>query len=126
MIFVNKVRVKTDVEKIYIHTAVTETVDECIVENALSEFFYQRHAQYLKEHKNITYHTLMIERKLNSYLVEIDRQASEMYDRLIRQMAEREGVTEKLKAEQPMKWVGLTENIQARAREVVNNDLIFA
>lgn len=67
----------------------------------------QRHAQYLKEHKSITYHTLLIEGKLNSYLVEIDRQATEMYDRLIKQMSAKEDVNEKLKAEQPMKWVGL-------------------
>ena len=67
-----------------------------------------------------------MEGKLNSYLVKIDRQAEEMYLRLIKEMAKRQGVTEQLKAEQPMEWVGKMGNIQACAREVVNNELIFA
>ena len=85
----------------------------------------QRHREYLKEHKHIIYTTMLMEGKLNSYLVEIDKQAEEMYLRLIEEMAKKQGVTEALKAEQPMEWVGLMNNIQACAREVVNNDLIF-
>jgi len=67
----------------------------------------------------------MIEGKLNSYLVEIDKQASEMYQRLIDEMAMTQGMTKKLKAEQPMKWIGRMGNIQACAREIVNNDIIY-
>lgn len=85
----------------------------------------QRHREYLKEHKHIIYTTMLMEGKLNSYLVEIDKQAEEIYLRLIEEMAKKQGVTEALKAEQPMEWVGLMNNIQACAREVVNNDLIF-
>lgn len=69
---------------------------------------------------------MLIEGKLNAYLADIDKQADEMYHRLIKEMAQRQGVTEKLKAEQPMEWVGKMENIQACAREVVNNELIYA
>lgn len=86
----------------------------------------QRHKHYLKEHKKAVYTTMMMEGKLNSYLAEIDKQAEEMYLRLIEEMAKKQGVTEQLKAEQPMEWIGLINNIQACAREVVNSELIFA
>lgn len=86
----------------------------------------QRHRDYLKEHRNATYTTMMIEGKLNSYLADIDKQAEEMYHRLIKEMAERQGITERLKAEQPMEWIGRMGNIQACAREVVNSELIYA
>lgn len=66
-----------------------------------------------------------MEGKLNSYLAEIDKQAEEMYLRLIEEMTKKQGVTEQLKAEQPMEWIGLIYNIQACAREVVNSELIF-
>ena len=68
---------------------------------------------------------MMVEGKLNRYLADIDKQAEEMYHRLIEEMAERQGVTEKLKAEQPMEWIGKMNNIQACAREVVNSEVIF-
>ena len=86
----------------------------------------QRHRDYLKEYRKVTYTTMMIESKLNSYLAEIDKQAEEMYHRLIKDMADRQGVTEKLKAEQPTEWIGRMGNIQACAREVVNSELIYA
>ena len=86
----------------------------------------QRHRDYLKEHRKVTYTTMMIEGKLNSYLADINKQAEEMYLRLIKEMAERQGVTEMLKAEQPMEWIGMMRNIQACAREVVNSELIYA
>ena len=86
----------------------------------------QRHKHYLKEHKKAVYTTMLMEGKLNSYLAEIDKQAEEMYLRLIEEMAKKQGVTEQLKAEQPMEWIGLINNIQACAREVVNSELIFA
>ncbi len=85
----------------------------------------QRHKAYLKEYRNATYTTMLMEGKLNSYLVDIDRQAQEMYLRLIAEMADRQGVTEQLKAELPMEWIGKMENIQSCAREIVN-ELIYA
>ena len=86
----------------------------------------QRHKRYLREHKRATYTTLLTSGKLNSYLADIDEQAEEMFFRLVEQMAEREGVTEQLKAKQPMEWIGLMNNIQACAREIVNNEIIFS
>ena len=62
----------------------------------------QRHRRYLKEHRRATYATLFTSGKLNSYLADIDRQSEEMFSRLVKQMAEAEGVTEKLKAADPI------------------------
>lgn len=86
----------------------------------------QRHWRYLKEHRRATYATLFTGGKLNGYLADIDRQVEEMFLRLVKQMAEAEGVTEKLKAADPMEWVGRMNNIRSRAMEMVNNDLIYA
>ena len=86
----------------------------------------QRHRDYLKEHRKVTYTTMLMAGELNSYLADIDKQTEEMYHRLIVEMAERQGVTERLKAEQSMEWVGMMNNIQACAREVVNSELIYA
>lgn len=86
----------------------------------------QRHRRYLKEYKQAVYTTLLTTGKLNSYLADIDQQAEGMFLRLVEQMAENEGVTEKLKAENQMKWVGLMNNIADRAREIVNTEIIFA
>ncbi len=86
----------------------------------------QRHRAYLKEHRNVVYTTMMMEGKLNSYLADIDEQAQEMYLRLIDEMADRQGVTEQLKAENHMEWIGRMGNIQSCAREVGNNELIYA
>ena len=85
----------------------------------------QRHWRYLKEHHRATYATLLPSGKLNSYLADIDRQAEEMFLRLVRQMAEVEGVTETLKATDPMEWVGRMNNIRSRAMEIVNSKLIY-
>ena len=86
----------------------------------------QRHRRYLKEHRRATYTTLLTSGKLNSYLANIDRQAEEMFLRLVKQMAEAEGVTEKLKAADPMEWVRRMNNIRNRAMEIVNSELIYA
>ena len=86
----------------------------------------QRHRRYLKEHQRATYATLFTNGKLNSYLADIDRQAEEMFLRLVKQMAEAEGITETLKATDPMEWVGRMNNIRSKAMEMVNNDLIYA
>ena len=86
----------------------------------------QRHRRYLKEHRRTTYAALLTSGKLNSYLADIDRQAEEMFSRLVKQMAEAEGITETLKATDPMEWVGRMNNIRNKAIEMVNNDLIYA
>lgn len=86
----------------------------------------QRHKRYLKEHKRAIYTSLLTSCKLNSYLADIDEQAEKMFSRLVKQMAEREGVTEQLKAADQMLWVQRMNNIAAKARNVVNADLIYA
>ena len=86
----------------------------------------QRHRRYLKEHRRATYATLLTSGRLNSYLVDIDRQAEEMFLRLVKQMADAEGVTEAVKAANPMAWVGRMNNIRSRAMEIVNGELIYA
>ena len=85
----------------------------------------QRHWRYLKEHCRASYAALLTSGKLNGYLADIDRQAEEMFLRLVKQMAEAEGVTEQLKADNQMEWVGRMNNIRRRATEVVNKDIIY-
>lgn len=86
----------------------------------------QRHARHLKQHHKILYYNLLTSGKLNAHLAEIDRQAEEMFFRLVKQMAEREGVTEQLKAENQMEWVGKMNNILNSALEVINAKLIYS
>ena len=85
----------------------------------------QRHRRYLKGHRRATYTTLLTSGKLNSYLAGIDRQAEELFSRLVKQMAEAEGVTEQLKADSQMAWVCRMNNIRNRAMEIVNSELIY-
>ena len=85
----------------------------------------QRHRRYLKEHRRTIYAALFTGGKLNSYLAGIDRQAEEMFLRLVKQNAAFEGITEKLKATAPMEWVGRMNNIRNRAMEIVNSELIY-
>lgn len=84
----------------------------------------QRHKRYLREHKKATYTTLFASGKLNSYLADIDEQAELMFFRLVKQMAEREGVTEQLKAENSLEWTRRMNNIRACAMELVNEEII--
>lgn len=84
----------------------------------------QRHARYLKQHHKILYYSLLTSGKLNAHLAGIDRQAENMFFWLVKQMAEREGVTEQLKAENQMEWVGKMNNILNSALEVINAKLI--
>ena len=86
----------------------------------------QRHRCYLKKHRRATYTTLLTSGKLNSYLADIDRQAEELFSRLVKQIAEAEGVTEQLKANNQMEWVGRMNNIRDRAMEIVNTEIIYA
>ena len=84
----------------------------------------QRHHEYLRRNKQITLSSLQISGKLNDYLADIDRQAEEMFEQLIKQMTESEGVTEHLKAADQMAWVGKMNNIRNRATKIVNNELM--
>ena len=85
----------------------------------------QRHEHYLQEHKRAVYITLLTSGKLNSYLADIDERATDMMFRLVEQMADKEGVTEQLKTENPMFWVRKMNEIQARAREIVCTEIIY-
>ena len=85
----------------------------------------RRHHEYLRRNKRITLSSLKISGKLNDYLAAIDRQAEEMFERLVKQMAAAEGVTEQLKAADQMAWVGKMNSIRNLANEIVNNELIF-
>lgn len=87
--------------------------------------FGRTHAAYLKSTQRHVYSRLVVEGKLGAYLVQIDKQANAMLDLLIRQMAEREGITEQLKATDQMEWVWRMNSIHIRAKEIVNNDLIY-
>lgn len=80
---------------------------------------------YLKEHKKFLFNQLVLKCKLNNHLAEINEQATEMLDRLTEQMAKSEGVTEELKAENQMEWVGRMNSIRNRAEEIVNAELIY-
>ena len=85
----------------------------------------QRHLRYIKQHHKVRYTNLLTSGKLNGYLADIDKQAEDMFFRLVKQIAEREGVTEQLKADNQMEWVARLNNIRSRATEVINNDIIY-
>ena len=85
----------------------------------------QRHLRYIKQHHKVQYTNLLTSGKLNGYLADIDKQAEDMFFRLVKQMAEREGVTEQLKADNQMEWIARTNNIRSRATEIVNAEVIF-
>ena len=86
----------------------------------------QQHLRYLKEHHRVRYANLLTSGELNAYLADIDRRAEELFLRLAKQMAEAEGITEKLKASDQMEWVRQMNSIRNRAMEIVNAELIFA
>jgi len=86
----------------------------------------QRHLRYLRQHRKALYTELQITGKLNGYLSDLDEQAENLFLELVKQMAVREGVTERLKARDQMLWVQRMNNIRNRAMEMVNNDLIYA
>ncbi len=85
----------------------------------------QRHLRHIKQNQRALYTNLLISGKLNSYLADINQQAEEMFSQLVKHMAEREGLTEQLKADNQMAWVGRMNNIRSRATEVVNADFIY-
>ena len=85
----------------------------------------QRHLRCIKQHHKVLYTNLLTSGKLNGYLADLNKQAEEMFFRFVKQMAEREGVTEKLKANNQMEWVARMNNIRSRATEIVNHDIIY-
>ena len=85
----------------------------------------QRHLRYIKQNRKVLYLNLLTSGKLNGYLADLDKQAEEMFSRLVKQMAEREGVTEQLKADNQMEWVGRMNNIRSKATDVINTDIIY-
>ena len=84
-----------------------------------------RHLCHIKRHKKVLYTNLLTSGNLNNYLADIDEQAENMFFRLVKQIAEREGVTEQLKADNQMKWVARMNNIRSRATEIVNDYIIY-
>ena len=85
-----------------------------------------RHLQYLKEHKQFVYINLLTSGRLNEYLASVDEQAEDMFFWLVKEYADRQGVTEQLKEENRLEWVGRINNIRACVREIVNEEIIFA
>ena len=81
--------------------------------------------RYIKQHHKVRYTNLLTSGKLNGYLADIDKQAEDMLFRLVKQIAEREGITEQLKAADQMEWVARMNNVRSRATEIVNHDIIY-
>ena len=85
----------------------------------------QRHLRYIKKHHKVRYTNLLTSGKLNEHLADLDKQAEDMFFRLVEQMAEREGVPEQLKEADQMAWVAQMNNIRSRVVEIINNDFIY-
>ncbi len=86
----------------------------------------QRHLRYIKQHRKILYTNLLTSGKLNGYLADLDNRAENMFSRLVKQISEREGVTEQLKADNQMEWVARINNIRNRVTETISSELIYA
>lgn len=86
----------------------------------------RKYLRYIKEYRPVLHTTLLLSGKLNSRLAEIDKQATEMFDQLVKQLVEREGITEQLKVQNQMAWVQRMNNIRNAAEEIVNAEVIFA
>lgn len=97
------------------------------ITNRPSREIRKRHLRYLKQHCKVLvlYYNLLTSGELNGYLTDIDKQAKNMLFRFVKQMAECEGVTEQLKADNQMEWVAWMNNICSRATEIVNHDIIY-
>ena len=85
----------------------------------------RKHLRYLKDHRPVLHTTLLLSGKLNSHLVEIDNRAADMLEQLMKQLAEKEGITEQLKAQDQIAWVGAMNNIRNRAEEIVNTEVLY-
>lgn len=84
-----------------------------------------RHKRYLKQHHKVLYYNLLTSGKLDSHLADIEEQAQQLFLRLVKELAEKEGVTEQLKSADQMAWVRKMNNIRNRATEIVNNEVIY-
>ena len=85
----------------------------------------RKYLRYIKEHRPVIYTALLLSGKMNSYLAQIDNRAMEMFDRLMKQLAEKEGITEQLKAQDQMARVGAVNSIRNRAEEIINAEIIY-
>ena len=85
----------------------------------------RKHLHCLKEHRRLVYINLLTSGRLNEYLVSIDEQAEDMFSRLVKKYADRQGVTEQLKAENQLEWIGRMENIRSCVREVIDKEIIY-
>lgn len=85
----------------------------------------QRRLRYLKQHRKTLYCNLLTSGKLRSHLADVEQDAQSLFLRLVKQYAEKESVTEQLKAENPMEWVGKMNNVQNMVTETINTDFIF-
>ena len=86
----------------------------------------QRHLRHLKQHRKAVYDNLLLAGKLNDYLTDIDKQADEMFQRLVRQLADHDGITEQLKATDQMEWVRRMNAVRVQSAEIVNKKIIYA
>ena len=96
-----------------------------VPENAPAGIWGQRRRQYLREHRKALYNTLLLSGKLDSHLADINQQADDMFSQLVEQIAEQESITEQLKADSQMEWVGRMNNIRSAVEEIVNTEIIF-
>ena len=96
-----------------------------VEENKPIGIWGQRHLRYIRQHRKVFYTNLLTSGKLNSYLADVDEQAEDMFFRLVEQMVEREGITEKHKAEQPMEWVSKMKALREATTGIVNAKVIF-
>ena len=85
----------------------------------------QRRLRYLKQYHKVIYYNLLTSGKLNSHLTDVDEEAQSLFSRLVKELAEKEGVTEQLKSADPMEWVGRMNNIRNQATEIVNEEVVF-
>lgn len=86
----------------------------------------QRHLHYLKEHKRLVYLNLLTCGRLNKYLISVNEQAEDMFFRLVKEYADKQGVTEKLKAEKQLEWIGKMNNIRACVGEIIEREIIYS
>ena len=84
-----------------------------------------RHKRYLKQYHKVLYYNLLTSGKMNSYLADIEQQAQQLFLRLVKELAEKENVTEELKADDMLLWVQKMNNIRSRATEIVNNEVVY-
>lgn len=94
-------------------------------EETLVGIWGQRHLRYIRQHRKALYTALWLGGELDAYLADIDRQAQEMFFQLVKEYADRQGITERLKAENQMEWIGRMNNCKAQAEEIIQAELIY-